>query len=326
MMSEIQLALLSGQWQDSDASITILYRGTEFLLEFDFSERTDPSLAEYRAAVYPIHNPGPRLRDAIRRVLRILMHRVESVVDRLVDTSRFGPNVTLLHLLLTPHYRLHVSQCNSISVSEQPIGPTLHLKPLCLADLHADDIAQIPRIPVSDVVFQDFDPSRPSLQSAVNVRNHESAFFKPVENGREAEIIREIHIHRRLQESHIRPEVRASAIVGVTMATNDNHISGILLRWIAAKPLADIEPERRTKHQARWRTQIAEFLERMHAEGMAWGDVNECNVLVDGESDEDCGDAWAIDFGGKTGTNYDSEGLQQLQAQDWREFRQVFNE
>lgn len=325
-MGELPFALLSGQWQDFYASIAILYRGTQILLEFDFSDQTEPSLTEYRAAVHPIHNPDAGLQDALASLLRILVRRVEPVIDRLVDTSRSEQGVTLQGLLLTPHYRLYVDQYNNLMTSKQPTGPTLHLKPLSLADLRPKDIEDVPRIPASDVVFHDFNPSRPSLQSIVDVRNHERAFFKPVENGREAEIIREINIQRRLQESNIRSEYLTSALIGITTATRADHISGILFQWIPAKPLAEIEPERRAKHLARWRTQVAGFIKRMHAAGLVWGDVNECNILVDDEGNDKSGNAWTIDFGGKTGTNYDLGNLQQLQAQDWREFEQIFNE
>lgn len=326
-MGNTPFALLDGQWQDLGASTTILYRGTQFLLDFDLSDQTNPSVAEYRSAVHPIHNPGPGLQDAVRDFLKILVRRVKPIIDRLVelDTTRRGHSVTLQHLLLTPHFRLHVDQFNSVSTYEQPTGPTLHLKPLSLAQSDPNDIARIPRIPASDVVIQDFDPSRPSLQGIVHVRNRGIAFFKPIENGREAEIVREIHIQNRLQELSITSTFRTSTIMGVTAASSDDHISGILLRWIAAKTLAEIEPDMKIKHAGRWRKQSAEFLERIHAEGLAWGDINECNVLVDSEDDDECGDAWAIDFGGKTGTNYDLEELQQLQAQDWLELEKVFD-
>lgn len=324
-MGETPPALLSGHWQDFDASITIFYQGIEFLLEFDFSDSTEPSLAEYRAAVHPIHNPGPGLRDAILHLVRILVHRVEAAIDRLVDASIWTQSVTLLQLLLTPHYRLNVNRYDCVSTYKQPTGPTLHLKPLCLADLDPNDITHVPRIPASDLVFPDFDPSRPSLQGAVQIRHYGMAFFKPIENGREAEIIREIGMQRRLQETNIRSECRTSAMIGITTATAGDHISGVVLRWIDASPLARIEPERRSRHSARWRMQIAMFLERMHAEGLAWGDVNEYNVLVDDKDHGGCGDAWAVDFGGKTGEDHGSEGLRQLQAEDRREFERIFN-
>lgn len=338
-MTQLQLheiALLAGLYDEASANVTFFYRGTEFAIDYEFSEWTTPTLDEYKTALTPIENHEKGLeepienhekglKEATRDMLRLLLLPLqEQISARVEQTVVPGSTVGLDRLLRAPHVRIRVDGNGEMSVAQHQVGPTYHLKPLSLHEIELSKIACLPHIPSSEAVFNNFDPSIPSIQRKVQLPGNQRAFFKPVENGRHAEILREIRIQSAMQKHGISKIHRVASLLGLVTTGDDGLICGLLYHHIEAKSFAGIDDAKKKANTRRWRKQVSEFLNALHSIGEAWGDVNDCNILIDDA--DNGGNAWAIDFGGKNGTDYSSTKLDEVQRQDWVELGQVFGE
>lgn len=320
-----EIALLSGLYDETSANVTFFYRGTEFAMEYEFSGWTTPTFDEYKSALRPIEDHDKELEEAIRDMLRLLLLPLqEEISARIDETVVPGSAVSLDRLLRAPHVGILVDGNGETSVAQNQVSPTYHLRSLSLRDIRLSNTAYLPHFSPSEVVFENLDPSIASLQRKVRLSGNKLAFFKPVENGRHDEILREICIQSAMQSHGINKTHRVSSLLGLVTTGDDGLICGLLYNYIEAKPLVEIDATKKKANTRRWRQRIAQFLEALHSAGEAWGDVNDCNILIDDANDG--GNAWPIDFGGKVGTDYSIMKLDEVQRQDWVELRQVFGE
>lgn len=327
-MSHIQLheiALLAGLYDESSANVTFFYRGTEFVIDCKFSERTTPTLKEYKAALRPIESHERELAKATRDMLQLLLlPRQGEISARIDETVAPRCPVCLDRLLEAAHIRIAIDENDTVFITKDATSPTYHLRPVSLREAEHSGTTYLPRFSPSEVVFEDFDPSIPSLQKKVQLSGDKRAFFKPVEDGRHDEILRELRVQSAMQKNGVSKAHLVSSLLGLVTTRDDGFICGLIYHHIEARPLARIDAAKKKAKTARWRQQISEFLRALHAVGEAWGDVNDCNILIDDA--DDGGNAWAVDFGGKAGTDYSLMNLDEVQQQDWVELRQMFEE
>lgn len=318
-----EIALLAGLYDETSANVTFFYRGTEFAIDYELSEWTTPTLDEYKTALRPIENHEKGLEEATRDMLRLLLLPLQEEISARADgTVVPGSTVSLDQLLRAPHVRICVDGDGKTSLIQDQVGPTYHLRPLSLRMIELSESASLPQVSSSQVVFEEFDPSVPSLQRLFQLSGTKRAFFKPVENGRHAEILRELRVQNAMQKHGIPNIHRISSLFGLVTMGDDGFICGLLYPYIEAKPLAEIDAAKKEANMTRWRQQISGFLEALHSIGEAWGDVNDGNILIDDAHNG--GNAWAVDFGGKMGTDYSLMKLNEVQRQDWVEVELVF--
>ncbi|KAI0836548.1 hypothetical protein F5Y06DRAFT_273724 [Hypoxylon sp. FL0890] len=89
------------------------------------------------------------------------------------------------------------------------------------------------------------------------------------------------------------PEVLVCRLHGVVR--DGNFLLGMLFTWINEKTVLSkgLAAASSAELRQRWITQIDRSLEKLHQQGIIWGDVKAENILIDTNDD-----AWIIDFGG----------------------------
>ncbi|KAM5341169.1 hypothetical protein ACJ41O_015278 [Fusarium nematophilum] len=150
-----------------------------------------------------------------------------------------------------------------------------------------------------------------------------TCFFKPFKaSSRNARTNAELITHQKMAKAQITPpHVRICPIYG--LVRDETGVLGMLFPWIEkrevlSKWLAEDSP---ADLRRRWASQIEETVEKLHQEGIIWGDVKAENVLIDKDND-----AWVIDFGGSYTPGWvdpDKAGTLEGDEQGMRKIREM---
>ncbi len=121
-------------------------------------------------------------------------------------------------------------------------------------------------------------------------------FFKPFgDSSRKPHTNIELANHRKIAMAHIPspPQVRICGIYG--LVHDQNALLGMLFPWIDKRAVLSKGLAERSPAEVRrlWASQIDAAIQRLHQEGIIWGDVKAENILIDKNDD-----AWVVDFGG----------------------------
>lgn len=107
--------------------------------------------------------------------------------------------------------------------------------------------------------------------------------------GRELECLDKI---RRASLKHGR--IRVPQILGYIYRKETKRIFGFLQEWLPGQRLSDINISAvSVETRQKWTLQISENVQRLHKEGIVWGNGKASNIVIDERED-----AWLIDFGG----------------------------
>lgn len=157
---------------------------------------------------------------------------------------------------------------------------------------------QIPLIQPSKVFLfrdEDDDITGPTQRpEKVFIDPNEILFFKPCH--RKHEIPREIETMARLQQLGLGKSLRVLIIRGLMQYREEtDQICGLLLTYVKHdETLAFVDiNETPLERRIKWISKIRQTIDKLHSEGIVWGDVKPDNILVD-----DNDDLWLIDFGG----------------------------
>lgn len=105
----------------------------------------------------------------------------------------------------------------------------------------------------------------------------------------------ELIAHRRIAKAQLPspPETWLCRLHGVVR--EGNKLAGMLFHWIDSKGVLSKARAGQSSPQQRklWAAQIGGTLEKLHGQGIIWGDAKADNILIDAQNN-----AWMIDFGG----------------------------
>lgn len=89
-------------------------------------------------------------------------------------------------------------------------------------------------------------------------------------------------------------KIRAPQILGYIHHKETKRILGFLREWLPGRLLSDIYVSTTAvETRQKWISQIRETVQRLHKEGLVWGDGKTSNIIIDEREN-----AWLIDFGG----------------------------
>ncbi|TKA59202.1 hypothetical protein B0A55_09267, partial [Friedmanniomyces simplex] len=119
---------------------------------------------------------------------------------------------------------------------------------------------------------------------------------------------------------------RFSRLVGiVTTGEFGEQVAGILLEFIVTGPgggdCLRRAVQARTEMHEKWKAQVGETVNELHAHQLVWGDVNAGNVVIDESSN-----AWVIDFGGLNNPEFVDDELAETEEGDWQGVHRLFDE
>jgi serine/threonine protein kinase len=147
-------------------------------------------------------------------------------------------------------------------------------------------------------------------------------FFKQWGAGEKRSARRELESYKRIGNI-LDVEVRTPRLCGVVQAGEDSCCIGLLLSWIDCQYTTlecALRPDTPMGLRRKWADQLTAALERLHRNGVIWGDAKPANILVDRNDD-----IWMIDFGGGYTRGWvereiagtvegDKQGLQKIRA------------
>ncbi|KAF5723830.1 beta transducin [Fusarium mundagurra] len=158
------------------------------------------------------------------------------------------------------------------------------------------------------VPWKSFDPSEVQIlhedlvgppshtPSKVLLKDGTIAFLKLARRGDTQSLKNELDTYGKIDDkAQLDDRMRTSRLHGL-VRNNEGVIFGLLLTYIDCKRVTlscAVEPGTEVSTREKWATQIQEAVGQLHDAGIAWGDANPYNILIDANND-----AWLIDFGG----------------------------
>lgn len=134
----------------------------------------------------------------------------------------------------------------------------------------------------------------PAVPRKVFIKGQQLAFFKSVNAGDVNSTFRELRAYARIRT--LSQPIKACELYGVVRIPSSGRIVGLLLSFIQSDSrtlLCAGKDPRYASMRQRWMDQITRSVEKLHANGVVWGDAKPDNVLIDVQDD-----AYLIDFGG----------------------------
>jgi hypothetical protein len=149
-------------------------------------------------------------------------------------------------------------------------------------------------------------------------------FFKPADDKKQ--ILREVDMHSRIWRAGLRGNLRIATMHGIVVSDDGEMTIGLLLDLIPIPSTGDSlysyqNSALALEHHEKWKQQITDTVEKLHAHDLVWGDVYPGNIVIDTSFD-----AWVVDFGGGSVEKYVPRKMAETKEGDWCGVGRVFDE
>ncbi|KAI9816069.1 MAG: hypothetical protein M1832_005152 [Thelocarpon impressellum] len=130
-------------------------------------------------------------------------------------------------------------------------------------------------------------------------------------------------MQRRISESGLRGEIRVSNLRYLVVSDDSLMLLGSLFDVIPslARNLDSALYNQARHHHEKWEGQVTRTVEKLHANGLVWGDVHPGNIIIDMN-----GDAWCVDFGGGCVEEFIDRENVETEEGDWQGLRKIFQD
>ncbi|KAI9673233.1 MAG: hypothetical protein M1817_003096 [Caeruleum heppii] len=144
-------------------------------------------------------------------------------------------------------------------------------------------------------------------------------FFKPAFH--RSQFIREGEIQTRISDAGLRGKIKISNLRGIVVSDDSSMIVGSVLDLIPslASNLHSREYIQARQYHEKWEQQIRKTIEKLHENGIVWGDVHPGNIIIDVNFD-----AWIVDFGGGCVEEFIDRQNVETEEGDWQGVQNVF--
>ncbi|KFY48841.1 hypothetical protein V495_00986 [Pseudogymnoascus sp. VKM F-4514 (FW-929)] len=124
----------------------------------------------------------------------------------------------------------------------------------------------------------------------------------------------------------LREDLRIAKMHGIVVSNDGEMTIGLLLDLIPIPSTGDSLYSYRNsalalEHHEKWKQQITDTVEKLHAHGLVWGDVHPGNIVIDTSFD-----AWVVDFGGGSIVEFVPRKIAGTKVGDWHGVEKVFDE
>jgi serine/threonine protein kinase len=147
-------------------------------------------------------------------------------------------------------------------------------------------------------------------------------FFKPALDKKQ--LLREVDMHLRIHQAVLQDTLKISNLHSIVVSTNTKMTIGLLLDLIPSTGDSLYSHQNSalaSEHHARWKQQITDTVEQLHAHDLVWGDVHPGNIVIDTSFN-----AWVVDFGGGSIVEFVPRKKAGMKEGDWQGVGKVFDE
>lgn len=119
-------------------------------------------------------------------------------------------------------------------------------------------------------------------------------FFKPAD--KKQQFLREVDMHLRIRHAGLQDKIKVTNLHSIVVSDDDRMTIGLLLDLIPSTGDSLYRYRNGTlasEHHAKWKQQVTDTVEQLHAHDLVWGDVHPGNIVIDTSFN-----AWVVDFGG----------------------------
>ena len=156
----------------------------------------------------------------------------------------------------------------------------------------------IPHLSPSHLTVLSTSDNPPPVHPSVvrSSKDNKTYFFKPVDPTQPQPTKREIEYHHKLESKNLYHELKVPKLEGLIFVPGSKiNIMGMILTLIEEPtPLTLLlDSEVDESNRQRWAKETKHVVQRLHENGIVWGDAKADNFMVDKHDD-----LWIIDFGG----------------------------
>lgn len=119
-------------------------------------------------------------------------------------------------------------------------------------------------------------------------------FFKPAD--KKKQLLREADMHLSIRHAGLQDKIKVDNLHSIVVSNDGMKTIGLLLYLIPSTGDSLYHYRNSalaSEHQARWKQQVTDTVEQLHAHDLVWGDVHLGNIVIDISFN-----AWVVDFGG----------------------------
>lgn len=312
---------VGGGIEEKHSVLTVVYRATLFHIHVHRDNVKGTAFEEYvrRVKTYeaPEGSPLVNWNNLCDCILSPCLPLLEDLAP-----PREG-DLTIYDYFQAPTYSLNIAtvdgQVRANLISGPTYTPAFDISTMSTNRLFLS--CHVPHFQACNLTIMSEHESPRAVPSKVRTPDGTVRFFKPHLAGMDAEFAREIGALSRIIDLGLNKKIRVANLVGIVVADEGSAILGMLLEWVSGSTLGNTVCIKAREHHAKWKKQVMEIIETLHASNIVWGDVNTHNIIVDGAAN-----AWIVDFGGCFNPQFIDEENAETKTGDWQGFHKLFDE
>ncbi|KFY18108.1 hypothetical protein V491_04857 [Pseudogymnoascus sp. VKM F-3775] len=184
---------------------------------------------------------------------------------------------------------------------------------------------EVPRSKVSDlriVSETQWDDYMSEIPQKAIISDGTIKFFKPAD--KKKQFLREVDMHIRIRHAGLQDKIKVTNLHSIVVSDDDRMTIGLLLDLIPST--GDTLYRYRngalaSEHHAKWKQQVTDTVEQLHAHDLVWGDVHPGNIVIDTSFN-----AWVVDFGGGWIVEFVPRKKSGTKEGDWIGIRKIFDD
>jgi hypothetical protein len=296
-LHSLQNYVAYGAIRGASVSISLIYRGTQFLIKFEKQKDAATPNSKFECfqkqcvEFMNCDSSQPDNQHSWWALCQIVVSVCLPSIIRL-SNSKESPK-SLEEYLSVETFELKIQHDESEStikvLQEGPsVLPAYDIHPIDRCSFHDESLPKISGKEILAVGLQQRHNRMPQKVFTLDGSTH---FFKPCLFGMEEHFIDEVQSLIKLRTEGI--EISVPTIEGLAM-TSEGKVFGMLAQWIEGCAISAISQECRRRQSQQWRNELFCTMNLLHQAGILWGDINQGNIIIEEATNK----AWIVDIGG----------------------------